>query len=807
MQEPFLYIDDLFKAKPTKVPSARAPKAPTTAAPSAPTTSPKTSTTDPTGGGTAGMTDCPLGGGKECERGGGPSGGAMRHRNGSQVLQLHAEYQANKASKLEETDGEKAGDVQQDDLWAGSPDETEGQEPAKKLVSSGSEEGAVSSSAKKLQEADPSQTEGASTAPSAAQQIESQKAGAKHTKRNADRKTRSEKWFKDNPDITDEDFLEGGKKLHEWINEATASMKAGDPEAASESLHNASKIMDRVGTFPAYQEDQRKLVGQYYQAEADTQKLAAETGVNLPDRKTDDKLAEGKKQQEAQKDESAVAKETRDTEKHESDQAIKQAKLEKIKADIAKVSTKDLPPGEEAGKAAAKKNAAKAKAAPKKAAAKAAAPKKAPAKKAPAKAAAPKKAAASKKAPAKAAAPKKAPAKAAAPKKAPAKAAAKPAGEKPKPRNLTYKKNTKRDPKGTQSSFGYGDKEKPAKKTEATKTEAKKPAESNKDQLSLQFKDKKPSARAPKRDPKLTLDEPNSGSEDRKQRNKEQKVDKPSTAPAAGAGDKDTKGKSGKQGPGTITEAYRNFKEGFKQARVAGTRVGEASAVADAGGHLLSAGVEYGIGGALAAGQHLLKDGTKDRQPQRTPHTKGKKPKSSEVEQSSMKSLPIYLDLQKAIQMPNAGNTTPDEKTAQAQHLASYSKRPVGVASEGIVTEDDPDVGKQWKHDEKDSVQADVDEKLKAEDEEENEEEQEVNKATEFLKTMNSRLTEEVRSHLPNTLEVSFMVEELGYDPLVVSKGQLFISGRDRHKFNEWAHNRLSKSIVSLHRVSGLVND
>jgi hypothetical protein len=42
------------------------------------------------------------------------------------------------------------------------------------------------------------------------------------------------------------------------------------------------------------------------------------------------------------------------------------------------------------------------------------------------------------------------------------------------------------------------------------------------------------------------------------------------------------------------------------------------------------------------------------------------------------------------------------------------------------------------------------------------------------------------------------MIDVLGLDPAVVSKGQAIITGKDRHRFNEWAQDRLTKSIASL---------
>ena len=386
----------------------------------------------------------------------------------------------------------------------------------------------------------------------------------------------------------------------------------------------------------------------------------------------------------------------------------------------------------------------------------------------------------------------------------------------PKDKKSPYKKVTKKDKEGTQGAFRFGEKKKPPK----PKTKKQIADENLDSRMKADQEAFKESFGKKEKSPQLSLDLGDdarskvAASQKDKVAEKKKKLAEGS-ADSPPKGPKDNKGSKG-EGTGSGKAAAKkkkltisNLRERFNAGRVAGTRVGEAAADAQAGGYLLSAGVEYGVGGAIAAGQNLLRPGnrTTTSAPKKT--TSRKKPTTgAEVEQSSMKSLPIYLDLQKAIQMPNAGGSTPDDKRARAQHISSYAKQPVGVANEGIVKEDDPDKGKRWAKDDDNSVQAEVDNELavKKKDEEE-EEEVKVNKAIHMLKSLNSGIREEVSKSVPNSLEASFMVEELGYDPLRVSKGLMFIKGRDRHRFNEWAHNRLSKSIASLAEVSGLTHE
>lgn len=249
----------------------------------------------------------------------------------------------------------------------------------------------------------------------------------------------------------------------------------------------------------------------------------------------------------------------------------------------------------------------------------------------------------------------------------------------------------------------------------------------------------------------------------------------------------------------------KNYGAIFDAGRAAGEQVGAGAATLEGGGGLSSNVINYGSSGAVRGGHRLLQGDEKAAAAEAAP--KKAPTKGAEVEQSSMKtekSLPLYLDLDilKAVNAPNVGNTTPTESRARTQHESSYAKRPVGVANEGIVTEDDPEEGKKWPHSDEIYVEADVDAKLKKEGEEE-EDEEETEKAlladpSSLLKSLNTEVRHELSKVLPSDTETYFMVEVLHYDPTLVAKGQKHIMGRDRHLFNEWMQGRLSKSISSL---------
>lgn len=253
-----------------------------------------------------------------------------------------------------------------------------------------------------------------------------------------------------------------------------------------------------------------------------------------------------------------------------------------------------------------------------------------------------------------------------------------------------------------------------------------------------------------------------------------------------------------------------NYAAKFNSGLAAGTGIGQAAATAEGAGALVSSTINYASSGAVNAGHHLLSADKAEA----TAVSAAKAPKKgAEVEQSSMKTekaLELYLDLDmiKAVQSPNIGTSSPSGSRAKMKHEASYDKRPAGIASAGLVTKEDPDQKRKTSGG-GETVSEDIDEKLKfkkEEDDEEKDTEKSLETApnpTDFLKSLNKDVREELKMFLPNDMETNFMVDVLEYDPILVSKGQMSIKGKDRHRFNEWAQERLYKSIDSLNeRVS-----
>lgn len=247
-----------------------------------------------------------------------------------------------------------------------------------------------------------------------------------------------------------------------------------------------------------------------------------------------------------------------------------------------------------------------------------------------------------------------------------------------------------------------------------------------------------------------------------------------------------------------------NFARMFATGHRAGMRAGKAAVSAETAGNLAEQAVSYATQGVVSGGHKLLhEDKVADRE-QKKADAKNKKVDEAaagkEVSQSSLAQKSLYLDLTKAVNAPNIGSTTLSEERARVKDNASYAKRPVGVASGEAHEPDDPDVGRRWNHEDSESVSAEVESVLEADEEEEEDKAEKSTPSLEILKSIRHRTQEYIASFVPTEVEAEFMVTELGYDPLSVKKGLHHITGSDRHRFNEWAHSRLGTSLAGLLR-------
>jgi hypothetical protein len=133
--------------------------------------------------------------------------------------------------------------------------------------------------------------------------------------------------------------------------------------------------------------------------------------------------------------------------------------------------------------------------------------------------------------------------------------------------------------------------------------------------------------------------------------------------------------------------------------------------------------------------------------------------------------MTLYLDLKKATQIPATGRDQVDEDVAIDSYDNSFKRRHAGEGQGDSLNREDP-----------------TDEKAKKSSE-----------AVEILKSFNAVLVREIQQSQPNDTEVEYLLEK-GFTEEDITCGRARIVGPERGRFNQWLHNRLTKSISKLGR-------
>jgi hypothetical protein len=252
-----------------------------------------------------------------------------------------------------------------------------------------------------------------------------------------------------------------------------------------------------------------------------------------------------------------------------------------------------------------------------------------------------------------------------------------------------------------------------------------------------------------------------------------------------------------------------NYSVKFKAGMGRGQAAARAALSGDAG-ELAPQALGLGAEGVVAAGDNLLHKPAARAADQRKKQSDldakaaektGKKQAAAQAKEAAVKGLYLDLgadlDLIKAVTSPNVGNVTESGKRSQRKMKESYAKQPVGVmGGAGIAMPDDPDVGDKWQHDEDDSVDTELETKVRNQDKDEEDTEKSV--AVVLLKSLRIETEEQIAIYRHNPTEVVFMCDVLGYTEQDIRKGLVRITGRDRHRFHEWMLERMCTSVDSM---------
>jgi|LakMenE01Jun11ns_1017448.scaffolds.fasta_scaffold9953112_7 hypothetical protein len=168
----------------------------------------------------------------------------------------------------------------------------------------------------------------------------------------------------------------------------------------------------------------------------------------------------------------------------------------------------------------------------------------------------------------------------------------------------------------------------------------------------------------------------------------------------------------------------------------------------------------------------------------------------------------LYLDLNKAVQIPSTGTDSVTGARAARSYEESFTRHSSGALG-GDASPDDPDVGRKWRKAEQGDPES-LDAELEKDREKDSqiaqergivvrkEEVKDTNKALEILKSLSGDLHEQLAYYMPNEREVEYLTVVKGNSVEDVMKGYVRISGYERARFNEWLHTRLMSSIHKL---------
>ena len=162
----------------------------------------------------------------------------------------------------------------------------------------------------------------------------------------------------------------------------------------------------------------------------------------------------------------------------------------------------------------------------------------------------------------------------------------------------------------------------------------------------------------------------------------------------------------------------------------------------------------------------------------------------------------LYLDLNKAVQIPSTANDETPEREDIRHYNESFTTRKTGALAEP----DDKthsDTG-----DNTDSLDDDLENDRKLDTQVAQERgivgKPDVKKSLgdgfDMLKSLTETMQDQLRAATPNVREIEYLVDVCGYTHDDVMKGYATIIGSERNRFNSWLQDELRKSIRKLAR-------
>jgi len=153
----------------------------------------------------------------------------------------------------------------------------------------------------------------------------------------------------------------------------------------------------------------------------------------------------------------------------------------------------------------------------------------------------------------------------------------------------------------------------------------------------------------------------------------------------------------------------------------------------------------------------------------------------------------LYLDIHKAVTVPNVSTSPSDDRQASRAYKESFSRDHSGVSGgepdDHAISSNPADADADLEEDRKSDSQVAQERGIVGKP---------VNKAINHLNDLAKSFNMIVETATISPLEYEYLTSEREYDPLDVRKGLVSIVGRERNMFNAWLVDRMRGAVSRL---------
>lgn len=164
----------------------------------------------------------------------------------------------------------------------------------------------------------------------------------------------------------------------------------------------------------------------------------------------------------------------------------------------------------------------------------------------------------------------------------------------------------------------------------------------------------------------------------------------------------------------------------------------------------------------------------------------------------------LYLDLNKAVQIPNTATDSVPGRQGVRQYNESFDQRSSGVDSEPNDKDNEESPNNEGSLDDTLEDDRKLDTQVAQErgivEKPDAKAAKKSSEASDMLKSFTASLQQQLGYARPNEREIEYLTSECDYSRDDVIKGRARITGSERNRFNTWLQGEFEKSIKRLAR-------